>query len=209
MALGPLRRLVRAEPRARSDPVPQPRPSLAPTSGVRLAHVGPESSAGRAPLPASHRRPRAGSGATPRTLVASEALWRRARPRGSPVLTSLRPQVPGTQLRAAQLGRGSWGRAPDAPPLPYLRRGGGGGAGPWGRDRALGRGRALGAGPGPGGGAPVGPSSPAGRSVAPTAGTAPPRPAQWGPCRGRALGSAGAGVFRAPFSPRNLTQRTV
>lgn len=41
-----------------------------------------------------------------------------------------------------RLGGGSWGRGPGAPPLPYLRAGGGGGAGPAGR--AEGRGLVAG-----------------------------------------------------------------
>lgn len=137
MAQGPGRCLIRAEPRGQQTrskgPVPvQPRPRVS-------AHVEPAPD----PSPVTHRRP----GRDPAAPLAPGAQSPRTDPSRGSALTSLRPQVPGTQLLAAPASR--WVVAPGggAPALrlfPTCARsaGAGPGAGPdaW-------------AGPGPGGGA--------------------------------------------------------
>lgn len=147
MAKGPLRRLVPAEPQGPADPVQQPRPSPAPTSGLRRGPRG-----ARALRQGGHPRP-------PRTAAPGEA---RARPRGPlwrlwpcsrvpssalcPALTSLRPHVPWTQLRAARAG--GWavalgGGAPALRLFPTCARAAGAGPGGGGRARARGAGPGL------------------------------------------------------------------
>lgn len=147
MAQGPGRCLIRAEPRGQQTrskgPVPvQPRPPVS-------AHVEPVPD----PSPVTHRRP----GRDPAAPLAPGAQPPRTDPSRGPALTSLRPQVPGSQLLAAPAGR--WVVAPGggAPALrlfPTCARsaGAGQGAGPgWGR--TPGRVRVLEAGPSSGGGA--------------------------------------------------------
>lgn len=170
----------------RASPGLQPSPRG--TQALRRAGTGH-----RAPSLAAHHRSRAGLGTTSRPF---QRLWLGCRepcPAPHPALTSLRPQVPGTQLRAAPAS--GWavaprGRGGGAPPLPYLRAGGrGDGPGSGGRGRA------------PGGGACR--SQPL---LCLLPGFPPPPSTQLGPRLGRALFSPElVSSGRRPFSLSVLT----
>lgn len=182
MAQGALRRLARAEPQRPADLVPKLRPSPTPASGLRLGPRGARALRGAGyALARRARRPTAGLCAPPRTLPAPAALRPRAQPCPSPALTSLQPQVPGTQLVTAPAS--SWAAAPGGgAPAPRLfptcarAAGPGGGAGRRGR----------------------GSERPVPPPAAPWA-----RACRWGPRLGRALLSARAGLLSSSHTAYN------
>ena len=137
MAQAPLRRLVRAESQGPADPVQRPRPSRAPASGLRLGPRVAQVPRSASPFTGRAPPPQGMLGRDPTALPGPEPGCSEPGPARRPALTSLRPQVPGTQLVAAPAR--AWAVAPGggAPALrlfPTCARAGGGawrwGAGP-------------------------------------------------------------------------------